>query len=67
MISFKILLIERAVGFLPPAHTPRYSITEVCSEFFDILRRALAARLYFLQFGYRISFDFPRGIVYHIG
>ena len=35
--------------------------------FFDTLRRALAARLYFLQFGYRISFDFPRGIVYHIG
>ena len=38
--------------------------------FFDTLRRALAARLLFfaiLQFGYRISFDFPRGIVYHIG
>ena len=24
--SFKILLIERAVGFLPPAHTPRCSV-----------------------------------------
>ena len=39
-------------------------------DFFDTLRRALAARLLFfaiLQFGYRISFDFPRGIVYHIG
>ena len=32
--SFKILLIERAVGFLPPAHTPRCSIAQVFNEVF---------------------------------
>ena len=30
--SFKILLIERAVGFLPPAHTPRCSVPDIFSE-----------------------------------
>ena len=32
--SFKILLIERAVGFLPPAHTPRCSVAQVLNEVF---------------------------------
>ena len=32
--SFKILLIERAVGFLPPAHTPRYSVPDIFCEVF---------------------------------
>ena len=32
--SFKILLIERAVGFLPPAHTPRCSVAQVFNEVF---------------------------------
>ena len=32
--SFKILLIERAVGFLPPAHTPRCSVSDIFSEVF---------------------------------
>ena len=32
--SFKILLIERAVGFLPPAHTPRCSVPDIFSEVF---------------------------------
>ena len=32
--SFKILLIERAVGFLPPTHTPRCSFSSVfCGVF----------------------------------
>ena len=32
--SFKILLIERAVGFLPPAHTPRCSVPDIFCEVF---------------------------------
>ena len=33
--SFKILLIERAVGFLPPpAHTPRCSVPDISARFF---------------------------------
>ena len=30
----KSCLIERAVGFLPPAHTPRCSIAQVFNEVF---------------------------------
>ena len=29
-----ILLIERAVGFLPPAHTPRCSVPDIFCEVF---------------------------------
>ena len=32
--SFKILLIERAVGFLPTAHTPRCSVPDIFCEVF---------------------------------
>ena len=32
--SFKILLIERAVGFVPPAHTPRCSVPDIVCEVF---------------------------------
>ena len=35
--SFKNLLIERAVGFLPPAHTPRCSVPDIFCEVFDSL------------------------------
>ena len=30
----KSCLIERAVGFLPPAHTPRCSVSDIFSEVF---------------------------------
>ena len=37
--SFKILLIERAVGFLPPAHTPPAALSRTSSaRFFDSLK-----------------------------
>ena len=36
--SFKILLIERAVGFLPPPHTPPAALSRTSSaRFFDSL------------------------------
>src|SRR5699024_104355 len=38
--SFKILLIERAVGFLPPAHTPRCSVRTSSARFFDSLKNS---------------------------
>src|SRR5699024_463894 len=37
--SFKILLIERAVGFLPPAHTPAALSRTSSAGFFDSLRQ----------------------------
>ena len=44
--SFKILLIERAVGFLPPAHTPRCSVASVfCGVFLQPVISLLATVL----------------------
>ena len=50
--SFKILLIERAVGFLPPAHTPRCSVASVfCGVFLQPERCLRSAELVEKGFG----------------
>ena len=68
--SFKILLIERAVGFLPPAHTPRCSVSSVfCGVFqqsdmigaFIVLTRCKRPFLLRMANGFAMPAPLPRG------